>query len=106
MKFVLKGRTFDTSTAISVAIDRGVRVPTHDTDEYFGAESVRFEYVLYRTPKGAFFVHYHDTVKFPRGKPVIEDVAEEVTPEKAVQWIVNHGAMILDTTDLPLPPEA
>jgi len=33
-------------------------------------EEVRFERMLYRTAKGAFFVHFRETAKFMKGKPV------------------------------------
>jgi len=69
---------------------------------------VRYEYVLYRTSKGAFFVHDHSTEKFVRGgRPVTMDKAEEIeTPENAVKWIEAMRAVVLDGTGLPLPPEA
>ena len=106
MKFIIKGRTFDTATATVVAISRGSFVPDEQSDPNIGAEQVRFEWVLYRTQKGAFFIHDHESVKYPKGKPVISDDAREVSVEQAVKWISDNGAAVLDETGLPLPPEA
>jgi len=105
MKFVLNGRSFDTATAATVAIYRGAFTP-EQFDPHFGAEQVRFEWVLYRTQKGAFFIHDHESVKYPKGKPVISDEAKEATAEEAVKWISEHGAAVLDGTGLQLPDEA
>jgi hypothetical protein len=33
----------------------------------------------------------HRTVKYPKGKPVVEDFAQPVTPEEAVQWGSTEG---------------
>jgi hypothetical protein len=104
MQFILDKRSYDTATSTVAAVSRGVM--GDPSDQYPGAESVRFEDVLYRTQKGAFFVHYHRTVKFPKGKPVVEDTAEALTPEHAVWWVQNDRAMVLDATGLPLPEEA
>jgi hypothetical protein len=97
MKFVLNGRTFDTATSTVAAVSRGV---------IDGAESKRYENVLYRTKLGNFFVHHHETVKFKYGKPVVDDSAAALTPELAVSWIQSTSAMVLDPTGLPLPDEA
>jgi hypothetical protein len=104
MRFILAGRTFDTQTSTTVAIARGHLVP--DAPDPSDIKSVRFEYALYRTGRGAFFVHEHSTTKFRRGKPVVSDHAQELTPEAAVKWITEHSAAIVDATGLPLPPEA
>ena len=109
VKFVLNGRSFDTAASSQAAISRGVYVPGthgHEFDDYVGAEQVRFEHVVFRTAKGNFFLHEHTTVKYPKGKPVVSDEATELTPEKAVQWIVNSGAAVIDGAGLQLPDEA
>ncbi len=104
MKFILNGRTFDTQTSHTRAISRGVREPMHYDPP--GAQSIRYEDVLYRTAKGALFLHSHETFKYQRGKPVVSDSASEVTPEKAVEWIEREGAIVIDDSGLPLPGEA
>ena len=113
MRFILNGRTFDTANSTPLAVSRSILVP--DTfglrplrDFYEGDwEQVRIEATLYRTAKGALWVHDHATIKFPKGKPVVQDRAwEKETPEDAVKWIVDEGAAILDGTGLPLPDEA
>jgi len=38
--------------------------------------------------------------------PVTEDVAEDLTPEQAIEWIENHGAVVMNDEGLALPPEA
>lgn len=112
VKFVLNGRSFDTASSTSAAIYRGVFIPgptsgNYINDEaYIGAEQVRFEHTLFRTAKGAFFVHEHTTAKYPKGKPVVEDAATEMTPEEAIKWIVQVGAAVIDGTGLSLPEEA
>ncbi|MDO8706024.1 MAG: hypothetical protein Q7J84_13865 [Sulfuricaulis sp.] len=106
MKFVINNRTFDTDTSQTVAISRGARTPENPWDDDFPAQSVRYENVLYRTAKGALFVHYHKTMKFDRGKPVVDDSAQEVTPEEAISWIQMNLAAVIDPTGLTLPPEA
>jgi len=50
MKFVIKGRTFDTATSNVVAIDRGIAMRANR----LGDHEKRYESVLYRTAKGAF----------------------------------------------------
>jgi hypothetical protein len=105
MKFIIKGRTFDTSTSQTVAVASGVYQP-EQFDEWFPAQSVRYEDVLYRTAKGSLFVHSHETAKYDKGKPVVKDNATELTPEKAVEWIEEIGARVLDPDGLPLPDEA
>ncbi len=62
--------------------------------------------MLYRTAKGALFVHSHQTFKYQRGKPVVSDIAWNVTPEEAVEWIEKEQAFVVDDSDLPLPDEA
>lgn len=109
MKFVINGRSFDTASSSPAAISRGVIASdfdSYDKGQWVGAEQVRFEYTLFRTPKGNFWTHDHTTIKFPKGKPVIEDTASEVTPEDAVKWVVQNGAAIVDGTGLPLPEDA
>ncbi len=110
MKFVLNGRSFDTATSSPVAISRGVQAPDGFgqfwDSRYNGAEQVRFDHTLFRTAKGNFFVHDHYTIKFPKGKPVVEDDATELTPVDAVKWIAENEAAVLDGTNLPLPDEA
>jgi hypothetical protein len=71
------------------------------------AYGVRYEHVLYRTTKGAFFLHEHETTKYYlKGKPIVHDGAFAFAPEKAAEWIQQSGAMVLDPTGLALPPEA
>jgi len=67
---------------------------------------IRREDVIYRTAKGAFFAHYHSTTKLPKGKPLVDDAAHELSPQEVVDWIAKHNAMVLDPSDLPMPPEA
>lgn len=108
VKFVLNGRTFDTASSSQVAVSRGVFTPGlegHQWD-YPGAEQVRFEHILFRTAKGNFFLHDHTTVKYPKGKPIVTDEAEELSADVAVAWIANNDAAIIDATGLPLPDEA
>lgn len=107
MKFVVNGLTYSTETASVVAVSRGAYQPYHDSDGNFGAEQVRFENTLYRTQKGALFVHCHQTTKFPKGRPVVEDSCMPMTtPEEAVEWVTKNEAAVLDAAALPLPPEA
>jgi hypothetical protein len=106
MKFIINGRTFDTVSSTAVAISRGINAPHYNNS--VGDSEVRYEDVLYRTSKGAFFVHRHRTEKFVKGgRPVTSDFAEEIkTPEDAVRWIEAVVAVVVDETGLPLPPEA
>ena len=109
VKFVLNGRSFDTATSSQVAIDRGVKERNSYgviDDDYPSADQIRYEHVLFRTAKGAFFLHDHTTVKYKNGKPVVKDEANEFTPEEAMEWISRSGAAIIDSTGLPLPGEA
>ncbi len=106
MQFILDGRLYDTASSVAVAISRGVVESGQWSALPAGAESMRYEEVLYRTKNGNFFVHEHSTVKFPRGKPVVEDVAKALAPQEAVRWVEQNGAMLLDSTGLPLPDEA
>ncbi len=107
MKFILNGRTFDTSTSSTAAISRGTAGPFSPTiQEYPGSESVRYEDVLYRTAKGAWFVHEHRTIKYQRGKPVVEDGSYELKPDDVLGWIDKNNASIVDPTGLNLPEEA
>ncbi len=104
MKFILNGRTFNTQTSQTVAISRGESEPS----EYAlpVPQNIRYEDVLYRTGKGAFFVHSHKTTKYQRGKPVVSDIAEELTPEVALKWIEYNSAFVVDDSGLDLPDEA
>jgi hypothetical protein len=106
MQFLLDGLVYDTAKSTRVAVARGVITPV-DNPYHLpeGAESKRYEDVLYRTGRGNFFVHSHETVKYPRGKPVVQDEAWTVDANRAVDWIEKEGAMILDPTGLPLPGE-
>lgn len=107
MKFVVNGLTYSTETASIVAVSRGVYQPCHDSDGNFGAEQVRFENTLYQSPKGALFVHCHQTKKFPKGRPVVEDSCLPMpSPEDAVKWVTENEAAVLNAGVLPLPPEA
>ena len=107
MKFVIDGRTYDTATSTQAAIYRGAADRlSYGYDLPPDAATVRYEHVLYRTAKGAFFVHVHETSKGRSGKPVVEDRADAYTPEEAVKWIESHSAMVLDPAGLPLPDEA
>ena len=106
MKFILGGLTYDTATSTTVAVASGAYSPKESWDEDFPAQSVRFEDVLYRTAKGALFVHYHKTLKFDKGKPVVKDTADAIKPSDALRWIEVSSARILDSTGLPLPDEA
>ncbi len=105
MKFIINGRTFDTASSTKAAIFRGV---AHEQPrDFLGNSEMRFEDTLYRTAKGAFFVHEHRTEKMARGgKPIVTDVAKELTPEQAVAWIIKERAIVLDATGLDLPEEA
>jgi len=105
MKFILNGRTFDTANSTPVAVTRGAgNYATDDSGESF--EQVRYERMVYRTTKGAFFLHEHRTVKLGKGKPVVIDNAEELMPDEVVGLIRREGAAILDGTGLDLPEEA
>ncbi len=105
VQFILNGRTFDTATSSQVAVHRGVVIPD-EYSEYNGAEQQRFECILYRTAKGNFFLHEHETIKYPKGKPVVSDEATEMPAEVAAEWISGVGAAIIDGTGLPLPESA
>lgn len=107
VKFILNGRSFDTASSTPAAIVRGAKDAESGIEYHYpGAAQMRFELTLFRTAKGAFFLHDHTTVKYPKGKPVVSDTAMEYTPEKAVKWIVESGAAILDGAGLQLPDEA
>ena len=68
---------------------------------------MRWEDTLYRTAKGAFFIHEHNTRKYQKGCPVAHDEATELeSAEDAVKWIADNGAVIIDAEGLPLPDEA
>lgn len=99
MKFILSGRTFDTAGSTKMAIARGIKQAPDG--------EMRFEHVLYRTAKGAIFVHEHSTQKVGgRGRPVVTDQARELSQAEAVSWIVETGAVVLDSSGLQLPDEA
>ena len=51
MKFVIKGRTFDTASSTVVAVSRGIRLP--DYNNQVGDAEIRFDNTLFRTAKGA-----------------------------------------------------
>jgi hypothetical protein len=105
MQFVINGRTLDTATSIKVAVSRGISPPSHNGLPH--DSEVRYEDVLYRTSKGAFFVHEHRTEKFIKdGRPVVTDVAREFSAQDAVKWIIVRRAAVLDDTGLPMPSEA
>lgn len=105
MKFIINGRTFDTATSTTVAVDRGINMP--DYNNLPGDAEVRYENTLFRTTKGAFFVHEHSTEKLVKGgRPIVSDLAFAVSPHSAIEWIVNNQAMVLDDAGLPMPPEA
>lgn len=105
MKFVINGRTFDTASSTVVAIRRGISLPSYNN--LVGDHECRYEIVLYRTAKGAFFQHDHSTYKYVKGgRPVTDDSAKEMTPEQAAEWIEDTGAVVHDGKGLPLPPEA
>jgi hypothetical protein len=106
MKFIIKGSTFDTATSTTVALSRGAYTPDGFHRDYTGAEQVRYEEVLYRTAKGAWFVHLHHTIKYPKGKPVVHDAALALSAGEAIAWISGNGASIIDATGLDLPEEA
>lgn len=106
VKFILNGRSFDTTTSSEVAVSRGAYVPEQWDGEYPGAQQVRYERILFRTAKGALFVHDHETVKYLKGKPVVSDEAREISPEEAMKWIEDQGAAVIDASGLPLPDEA
>lgn len=113
MRFILNGRTFDTATSTPLAVSRFIHVPESRLNYTIARmfegdwDQVRGEETLYRTAKGALFVHRHSTMKFPKGKPVVKDEAREVaTPEDAVRWIQDERAAILDASGLPLPDAA
>lgn len=111
MRFIINGRTFDTASSSPLAVSRDILVPrlgVRPLDHFYEGDwdQVRIEATLYRTQKGSLFIHDHATIKFPKGKPVVQDRAWEVTPDEAVKWIVEEGAAILDGTGLQLPDEA
>lgn len=99
MKFVHGGATYDTATAKPIAVHRGAQ-------QLSEAQQVRFQHTLYRTPKGALFLHEHSTTKYTRGKPVVEDKVRPMNDAEAAAWLEQSGAAILDAENLPLPPEA
>lgn len=105
VKFVHDGKTYDTSTATAVAVHRGAYSPSADSP-HFPAQQVRFENTLYRTQRGALFIHEHSTAKFQKGRPVVEDRIRPVDHAVAVGWIATTGAAVLDAEGLELPPEA
>jgi hypothetical protein len=106
MKFIINGRTFDSATSAVIAVSRGINQP--DYNNAVGDSEVRYENTLYRTVKGAYFVHSHATEKFVKGgRPVVTDDGIECpSPEAAVKWIVDNSAVVIDATGLPLPDEA
>ena len=105
MQFIINGRTFNTSTSQTVAINRGENTP--DIHGYGSKDMVRYEDTLYRTQKGNFFLHSHfSTKRNNKGKPIIEAEAVELTPEKALLWISDTGAIIIDPDGINLPDEA
>ena len=107
LKFILDGRSFDTTTSYVVAVSRGAYDPRNSSFEKPGsAEEVRFERVLYRTAMSALFIHSHETYKFAKGKPIVRDTAEEIDQHEAVAWIERQGAAVLDEAGLSMPPEA
>jgi hypothetical protein len=107
MQFILNGRTFNTATSQTVAVHRGTYAPDQYDERFGSTGEVRFDDVLYRTSKGAFFVHEHETWKLGRGgKPVVKDSATEMSPEQAIKWIEDFGASIVDASGLSLPDEA
>ena len=109
MRFILNGRTFDTATSKALAVYRAVEIDTNNSGRigvFDGAQEVRLEMVLYRTAKGALFIHDHSTVKYRSGRPVVDDSATEVNAQEAVKWIESNRAAIISPADLPLPPEA
>lgn len=106
IKFIINSRTFDTATSTALAVDRGITDP--DYNNAVGDCEVRFRNVLYRTAKGALFIHFHRSEKRVKGGGPIAfvDYAEARTGEQAVEWIAERQAVVLDAADLPLPPEA
>lgn len=106
IKFIINGRTFDTATSTTLAVDCGITDP--DYNNVVGDCEVRFTNVLYRTAKGALFIHFRRSEKRVKGGgPVVfVDYVEEKTGEEAVEWIAERQAIVLDAADLPLPPEA
>jgi len=99
MKFSIGGRTFDTAAATKVAACRGINLPSHDMAS---DPDLRFEDVLYRTAKGAFFVHEHAAGKPVNGaRPVVTDEARELSPDEAAAWIIDREAAVIDPTGLP-----
>jgi len=104
MKFVIDGRTFDTAACATVAVSRGISLPSHDM---VGDLDIRFEEVLYRTAEGRFFVHEHAAEKSLDGGPgLVTDQARELSPADAAAWILDHDAAVIDATGLPLPDAA
>ncbi len=97
MKFVINGRTFDTGTSERLAIQRGTLDPDDMVGEgYAGAEHVRFEVALYRTLKGALFLHDRSTALYEDEGPMTIDEARECSPEQAVTWIQEVGAVVIN----------
>ena len=105
MKFIINGRTFDTAGSIKVAFARGINHPSYNNNPWDC--EVRYENTLYRTVKGSFFVHTHQTQKFVKGgRPVVIDEADENSAEEAIEWIKKNGAVVIDDAGLPMPDEA
>lgn len=105
MKFVHGTATYDTATAKPLAVSRGAYTPA-EGDPRYPAQQVRFANTLYRTAKGALFLHEHSTTKHARGKPIVEDKVTPMNDAEAAAWLSRTGAAILNADDLPLPPEA
>lgn len=103
MKFVIGGRTFDTTTGTRAARRRSCLVSSPGADV---AEEIRQDLMLYRTRKGVFFVHKHATIKRGKGKPMVTDSAFELTAAQAAKWVALEGASVMDATGLRLPGEA
>lgn len=101
VKFILNGRTFDTATAIRIAVSNGAFAEGEQGDP-----QVRFESTAYRTAKGSFFIHEHSTKKFAKGKPVVIDTARETSFAELIEWIQISNAAVLDDTGLDFPEEA
>lgn len=98
MRFIINGRTFDTTNSTTVATWRGVRTQANvqyeigDVQYEIGADEIRWDDVLYRTAKGAFFVHSHKSKKIGKGRRIFIDEAQELTAEEAVGSQLNAAA--------------
>lgn len=100
MRFLVKGRVFDTAKSDVVAQCHGEYVP-NEFEEHFGA-IVHYEDVLYRTGKSVFWLHEHHTVQYPDCEPVIsDDMILLDSVDDAVRWVELTRAGPIHGSSLP-----